>query len=167
VVELDLGFHPEAAVSGGLLIQSEYSVVLLFNAVSEQPQGSGLFDTAGVGMLEFQDCVTTRFGYPNDEGLEEHPLYSKGLAETGYAVCEVVNSRWAQEWTLMTKATADRIWEGRAGQRPSNGRTLRHFLASFHDSTFECVARDFSASVHEASWDAISQDVMRRAIANS
>ncbi len=37
LVELSLGFYPEAAVSGALLLQSETSTFLLFNAMKDAP----------------------------------------------------------------------------------------------------------------------------------
>lgn len=120
VVELDLEFRPEAAISGGLLIQSESSVSLLFNTMSARPGRSGYLEDMGIGILEFNSCVTTRFGYPNDEGRNEHPLFDKGLSEIGYGVCEVLNSRWAAEWMAMTRASAERIWG--LGQTPRPAR---------------------------------------------
>jgi hypothetical protein len=40
VVPLDLGVIPEAAVSSGLLLQSEYSAYFLFNAMRVESDGS-------------------------------------------------------------------------------------------------------------------------------
>jgi hypothetical protein len=156
VVALDVPFKPEAAVSGGLLIQSESAVFLLFNAMSSQPEPSGYLEPKGVGILTFQTCTTTRFGYPNDEGREEHPLFAMGLSDIGYGICEVLNSTWAAEWDAMTLASAERIW-GPDAPHLAERTPQRHFLVAFHDSTFECIAAGFTATVHEGRWrDAIA-----------
>lgn len=99
VVELDLGVSPEAAVSGAVLLQSETSAVLLFNAMSPSPpplpgELGPRYKPAGTAVVTFQGLEECRFGGPNDEGRPEHPLYSKGMRELPYAICEVLSSRW-------------------------------------------------------------------------
>jgi hypothetical protein len=140
---LQLGVHPEAAISGGLLLQSEEAAFLLFNAMADEPDAQGCFAPAGTAVLEFTECALTRFGSPNDEGRPEHPLYPKGLAEVAYAVCEVEHSAWARQEMARARRSAECIW-GDHFARAYAGRagTTRHFLVAFHDSTFECLADD-------------------------
>lgn len=84
--------------------------------------------------LEFTDCSSSKFGYPNDEGRWGHRLHSKGLGS--YGVYEVIDSEWLADLrNSNAKAFPDFIaFEGQ-----------RHFIFSFHDSTFECIASDFNA----------------------
>jgi hypothetical protein len=90
----------------------------------------------------------SRFGGPNDEGRPEHPLYDKGMRELGYAMCEVLFSHWAQERAARNETTARRIW-GSAFEKAYRTQTfaLRHFAFLFHDTTFECLAKDIRVVV--------------------
>jgi hypothetical protein len=65
---LTIGAHPEAAVSGGLLLQSEDPVSLLVNAMADERTSRGVLERVGIAVLEFTGCFLTRFGSPNDEG---------------------------------------------------------------------------------------------------
>lgn len=150
VVELDVGCRPEAAVSGGLLIQTESEVHLLFNAMSLPGNAIGQSVSLGAAAIAFKRCALTRFGDPNDEGRMEHVLYDKGLRNIGYAVCEVLHSRWAKEEMDRQRATIVRIWGGR-GAKTYEPEPLRHFLVSFHDSTFECLATDWTVVIRKES----------------
>src|SRR5579859_6219810 len=64
-VPLDIGFVPEAAVSEPVLLQTEDAVVLTFSAMRTSPDGKR--EDAGYGVVQFDLCTQTKFGYPNDE----------------------------------------------------------------------------------------------------
>jgi hypothetical protein len=133
VIRLDLGFEPEAAISGPILLQSDYATFLTFNAVQERPDG--LLHNVGTGVVEFEGCQITKFGYPNDEALGGHPLYHRGLEF--YAVFEVLNSSWIRQMEEQNRVCFPSTSAFRS----------RHFIITFHDSTFECVADGFSATL--------------------
>jgi len=150
VVKLIVGCHPEAAVSGGLLLQSEDTAFLLFNAMSDETNADGRYEPVGTAVVQFKSLNLTRFGGPNDEAMPEHPLYHKGLAKVGYAICEVIESSWAVEVMATAKRSAERIWGNSFPKVYRDHRwATRHFLFSFHDSTFECLAEDFTLSLHQ------------------
>lgn len=129
---LDVGFVPEAAVSGAVLLQSEYSTYLVFNAM-RWVHGADRLDDAGLAVCEFVGCTITKFGYPNDEAWSAIPR-TKGLA---YDVCEVTNSEWSREITVLN----------RHGFPNTAESTARHFLILFHDSSFECLAQDMRSEL--------------------
>ncbi|HVO43225.1 MAG TPA: hypothetical protein VMT34_11410 [Aggregatilineales bacterium] len=91
VIELDLGCIPEAAVSGGVLVKTDRSTFLTFNAMRKIDRRC---ERAGYALIEFTRCLIAQFGYPNDEARVGHPLYSSGLQ--GYGIYEVVNSSWSK-----------------------------------------------------------------------
>jgi hypothetical protein len=154
VVKLEVGCHPEAAISGGLLLQSESAVFLLFNAMSDEKNADGCYEYVGTAVMRFKGCHCTLFGGPNDEARPEHPLYQRGLADFGYRICEVLNSSWAREVTLRARRSAERIWGDRFGAAyEQHDWSTRHFIVSFHDSTFECLAKDFELTVHREPFD--------------
>jgi len=73
---------------------------------------------------------------PNDEALNAHPLYGRGLRD--YEFAEVENSLWMAELEQANRVHPD--------HSPRSFADLRHFILPFHDSTFECVARSVELS---------------------
>ena len=152
VVLLDLGYKPEAAVSGAVLVQTEHSTFLTFNAM--KLENDGLRHPAGHAVIEFLLCAITKFGYPNDEASPGHPLYSKMAG--AYDIYEVLNSSWIAELdqqNLVAFPNAD------------NGARSRHFIISFHDSTFECIADDFKLVVTDEPYEVVFQRIADRVVA--
>ncbi len=58
-------------------------------------EDSGQADSDAVNVAELIGCVSIRFGFPNDQALHGHPLFSVGLGY--YQLHEVVNSAWLME----------------------------------------------------------------------
>lgn len=151
VVRLDLGVSPEAGVSGALLLQNEYAAYLTFNAM--RPRSDGMYEEAGIAIVEFIRCSTTKFGYPNDEAIGGHPLSSKGLE--AYDIFEVLNSSWIIEQEKQNRISfPDRThmsWK-------------RHFIFTFHDSTFECLAQDIKLTISEDSYERILSEISQQVL---
>ncbi len=143
VVEIRLEYRPEAAISGGLLLQSEDDGVLIFNAMKEEPDG--YWYNAGTGILEFKWLAKTKFGLPNDEARPGHPLYKAGLNKFGYGFVEVTQSSWLREEEQNNQVKFPK----------SSLQKLRHFIVTFHDSTFECLAEDFELVVSDGPFNEI------------
>ena len=145
VVTLKSDFLPEAAVSGPLLLQTDDITFLTFNAVQTKDSVS-----AGTGILEFMQCSVTKFGYPNDEALEGHPLYRRGLRP--YGIFEALNSSWIRTMTKQNRVSFPNTPESKQ----------RHFIVTFHDSTFECVAKDFIATLSTDSYEQVLSKLTQR-----
>ena len=148
---LNIGVVPEAAVSGAVVTQTEYSTFVTFNAMRENK--NGMRENAGTALIEFKLCLLTKFGYPNDEAWEGHPLYSEFEKAGGaYDFYEVVNSSWLSEINKQNKKAF-----------PDFSYETRHFVIFFHDSTFECLASDFEVQVFEGPftsvWEIISERI--------
>jgi len=91
-------------------------------------------DTNHLGVVEFQRCICTKMGTPNDEVFHGHPLSGKGLEL--YCALEVKNSRWISELEAVNAV--------HRSYRAERWRDLKHYIFGFHDCTFECVAEGFS-----------------------
>jgi hypothetical protein len=90
----------------------------------------------GVGVVEWLRCRAAAVGWPNDEVLHGHRLWSKGLSKVGpYLAAEIVGSGWIEDMEIRNRAHPSHQAQMFSG--------LRHFLLSFKDSTFECVAEDY------------------------
>lgn len=80
---------------------------------------------AAWAVVEFQDFRAVTMGGPF--GPEQHPLAAKGLER--YGAYEVERSTWIRGNEELEQ--------------------FRHFVFSFHESTFECVAKGYRLSFHE------------------
>jgi hypothetical protein len=141
----DIGCEPSPSVPAETLLQDGWKTYLLFFAVSKAVGESGHLKDLGVAALECKQCGMSKFGYPNDEGLPEHPLYNYGMADLQSSVHEVIESAWAEEVSQQRIASAQRIW-GRRGMdwTWATKRTHRHFIITLKEKTFECLASELS-----------------------
>lgn len=88
-------------------------------------------------VVKFDFVYSHMFGPPNDEAFTGHPLASRGLSP--YGSFEVDHSSWLQSLVRMN--------EVHPYHRPAQFSELKHFVLSFHDSTFECLAKSFKVSL--------------------
>jgi hypothetical protein len=154
LVELNLGVTPEAAVSGAVLLQTEETAFLSFNAMRDTtrptPHGGFYKEEAGTAVVELVHCSITKFGYPNDEAWSGIPR-TRGL---GYGIFEVTNSRWKEELVRLNQFSfpETREWIG------------RHFVFLFHDSSFECIAQYLRLEVSREPFAELISKVVTRAL---
>ncbi len=146
----DIGVTPEAAVSGPVVLQTDYNVILTFNAMKEKPDGYR--EDAGTAIVEFKRCIITKFGYPNDEARWGHPLGDKGLG--AYGVYEIMNSTWIRQLTDFNRI--------RFPNTPDSDQ--RHFMFTFHDSTFECIADGMEVRVSDEPYEQIFAYMSKRTV---
>jgi hypothetical protein len=146
VVPFNIGFVPEAGVSGPTLLQSDHSTYLLFNAMREVSGGGR--EEAGTGLVELVRCIATKFGYPNDEALPGHPLYKQGLSY--YGVYEVRGSSWIKQMEEQNCVSFPKF----------RGWGIRHFIFTFHDSTLECAVDSLKPSASKEPY----RDVLARVV---
>ena len=136
VVEYDIGWYPELAVSGPLLMADDGKLVFSFNATRLASDGYHRAD-AGRVVVRVPWCLAFKFGYPNDEALTGHPLYDHGFV--GTAVYEVLESSWIAQVGCQNRVPFPEmdtaVWD------------VRHFLFSFHDSTLEVLCRGLEVSL--------------------
>jgi hypothetical protein len=88
-------------------------------------------------VVRFVDPCASMFGPPNDEAFSGHPLAARGLH--AYGAFEVVNSSWIRRLEKMNSV--------HPYHRKESYDSLRHFILSFHDSTFECVASGYESKL--------------------
>ena len=103
-------------------------------------------------LVEFQYPASVKFGAPNDEVLEGHPLHRKGLE--GYTAHKVINSQWIKELEKIN--SVHRMY------KKENWQNLTHYLLPFHDTTFECVARGHSIELISGGLKAAVQIALER-----
>jgi hypothetical protein len=104
-------------------------------------------------LIEFRGVQAISWGLPYDETPSAHPLSRHGLQ--WYTAQDVRNSSWLREL------------ERRNGVPSTHSRTaferLRHFVVTFHGSTFECAADEFRVTVYPSGRAAALAECHRRA----
>ncbi|TQV82148.1 hypothetical protein [Denitrobaculum tricleocarpae] len=149
VVELrDLPQMDPAAPLPALVANEQY-VDLIYLIVEQDPDWDGTTSTmvttdterGQVACIRFDRVWSHSWGAPGDETLVSHPLAARGL--TYYSVFEVLNSSWVR--------LLERMNSVHPRHSPSFFDSARHFIFTFHDSTFECVADSYEARVARGS----------------
>jgi len=139
VVALEAPWAPSPGVPAPVLWQTESEAVLIYKAAAAtEHEGEHV-------VLVFAGCMATQFGYPNDEALPGHPLASKGLGY--YDIFEVLNSSWLARLTEQNR----KVFPNAA----ASTRQPRHFVVTFHDSTFECLADGYAGQFTTDSVEAV------------
>lgn len=101
-------------------------------------------DTEGepVAIIKFIQCYAHMFGPPNEEAFSGHPLSDRGLEP--FAAFRIENSSWLRKLGRMNSVHPYHNSEGFMENK-------QHFIFAFHDSTFECIAKEFEISISTGS----------------
>jgi hypothetical protein len=149
VIELESVPQSSAGAPLPFVLSDEYRILLAY-IVQDTPSdwdGSSVRvidpNTTGepLALVEFTAYWSFMFGAPNDEAFGGHPLAGRGLHP--YGAFQVENSSWVRQLERMNSV--------HPSHKPERFERLRHYVFSFHDSTFECVANGFTVSEHDGS----------------
>jgi hypothetical protein len=141
--------QPEAGAPSPVLVADDKgSVTLLFCA--SQSATSASSDEA-IAIVRFTGCLAHSLGLPNDEALAGHPLAARGL--TSYGALRVFRSSWVNALETMNRV--------HPRHRPEVYRELTHFVYTFHESVFQCVAKGANAIVRAQSRNAAIEAIVR------
>lgn len=124
-----------------MVLADEFQVSLVYYAESPAANRDGTTvkggeprtTTESVLWVEFRGPLSHILGPPNDEAFSGHPLADRGLEP--YGVFEVQSSSWLRTLTRMNSV--------HPSHRDEHFADYRHFVFSFHDSVFECIAESF------------------------
>lgn len=150
----DIGCEPSPSVPAETLLQDGWKTYLLFLAVSKTVQETGYLKDLGVAIVECVNCSSAKMGYPNDEGLPEHPLWNHGLSDIESSVIEVAGSSWSAELRDQREQSAKRIWGGRGMSWTPMTESDKHFVVTLKEATFECIAEELTVVEYVRDYDA-------------
>ncbi len=155
---VELKDFPQSSVGAPCpaIVATERALCVIFYAEPLEPGWDGkttrMVDPESadepVVLVRFERPSAHLFGPPSDEIFSGHRLSSKGLEP--YGAFEVLNSDWIRQLEEMNSVhpyhDKARYVEGK-----------RHFILTFHDSTFECVARGFEVEFPSGSLKQVAQ----------
>lgn len=152
----DLGVTWNPGSPRPVLLQSDTVTILLFYLPDginwSEPSPDADLGGEELAVVTFHGCSRVTFGHPNEEVLHGHRLWPKGLRYNG--AHEVLNSAWIAE--------LEQVNAVHPRHDPRRWRKLRHFILTFQDSTFECVAEGFEVSVSSRPLEALVSELARR-----
>lgn len=101
-------------------------------------------------IVSFDRAYAHMFGPPNDEAFAGHPLAARGLEP--YSVFEVEGSSWLHRLVQMNSV--------HPYHRAEQFKDFKHWVFSFHDTTFECIALSFTIDLaHGTPWSVLEDAV--------
>jgi hypothetical protein len=132
-----------------IVISNEFVTVVAFYLKDTPDDWDGTtvreitMETEGrpIALVRFSRCHSLMFGPPDDEAFDGHPLANRGLMPYGAFLIE--NSSWLRQLEKMNSV--------HPYHSPERFNQLKHYVLTFHDSTFECVAEYYSVEVHKES----------------
>ena len=133
------------------VVASGHKAYLLYLVSEPDPDWDGSYVTVvdpaipealPIALVAFTGYYDLRFGGPNDEVFEGHPLYGKGLE--AYGAHLIANSRWLAE--------LEQINAVHSNYSPAVWKDRRHYLLLFHDEMFECIAEGHAIEVFRKSF---------------
>lgn len=153
---------PQSSVGAPLplVLSNESTIVLGYIIQDSSPAWNGtalrVVDTDGPGeslaVVEFELYQSYMFGAPNDEAFSSHPLAARGLHP--YAAFRIDDSSWVRQLERMNSIHPN--------HNPDKFRELKHFVFAFHDSTFECVAKNSRISKYEGTLEGLLPVMLSR-----
>jgi len=156
-----LGNIPQSSVGAPLpcIVATEHSLCVVFLLEAHDPDWDGSYvrvvsETSRgepICAVHFTHAIAHFFGPPNDEAFRGHPLAERGLRP--YGAFEVTSSSWVHALERMNSI--------HHYHDPELFKTYRHFILTFHDTTFECVAKSYSCEVHTGSLQQVMEGLCR------
>lgn len=151
---LELKDVPQSSVGAPMpIVLSNEHRVLLGYIMEETSAATAVDDDSHdehFALIDFAVYSSYMFGPPNDEAFEGHPLASRGLSP--YGSFQIEDSSWIRQLERMNSVHSNHIRFDR----------YKHFVFTFHDSTFECVAEGFTVSQHHGSFDSLVTTMQER-----
>jgi hypothetical protein len=145
------------------VVASGWKTYVMYVVSEPDPNWDGLYvslvqasDVHTIALVEFIDCDAFTLGGPNDEVLHGHPLWGRGLSY--YSAHVIAHSRWLAE--------AENINKVHQHYNPDRWKTRKHYLLTFHDETFECLASGYTIEVFRESLEQVAQIAQARLFAS-
>jgi len=126
-----------------IVLANDHGVVLSY-WLPEVPPPYKSRGVESCAIVSFVRPAVHLLGQPNDEAIEGHPLWGRGLHI--YGVFRVLNSSLIRSLEKMNSV--------HPRHNPDQYTSLSHYVFTFHDTCFECVAQSLSAESVEVQEDA-------------
>ena len=137
LVEIKGLFEMDCGSPSPMIISNDSDLFIAFyadkqSAIIEPQERNTVYDT-GIFALKFKSYLKYTFGLPSNETIQGHPYFKFGLRS--FAFYELKSSDLIRQLENIEKVhpyyTSDK-W-----------KEYKHYILTFHDNMFECVAKEF------------------------
>ena len=125
---------PDTGAPSPMVFVEEHHLVLSYWLCDQPPYPP---TTAPLAIVRFSRPYFHMFGPPNDEAFAGHPLADRGLDP--YGAFRVEKSSLIRSLERMNSV--------HRCHNPTTFDAMTHYIFTFHDSTFECVAHGYDSSI--------------------
>jgi hypothetical protein len=137
LVEIKGLFEMDMGAPVPLVISNDNELFLTFYrdkfSKREVPVERNTVYDEGVFVLNFKFYLSYRFGLPGNETIQGHPYYKLGLKP--YSFFELKDSDFIGQLIKI-----ERI---HPYFNPEKWKVYKHYILTFHDNMFECIAEGF------------------------
>ena len=148
---IDLGMVPRKNVAGAIVVLSEWGTFVTF---PEQ--------IAGTAVIELVGCKARTNSYSSDLGDDGRP-YGYFELKPG-AIFEILGSPWlGQVDENMAFLATQPANGGRSAPQPKRN-PLRHFVFTFFDTNYQCIAEGLRPKLCFGSYGAVADELMARGL---
>lgn len=129
-------FEMDCGSPSPTILSNDSELLIAFYANKESasiiPQHN-IINNTGIFALKFKVYLKYTFGLPGEETIQGHP-YSK-LGMKSYSFYELRNSDLIKSLQNIEKVHPE--------YNPEKWEIYKHYILTFHDNMFECIAQDF------------------------
>lgn len=137
LIEIKGLFQMDCGAPSPTILSNDNELFLAFyadkEAVTPIPQERNTIYDTGIVALRFKRYLKYTFGMPGDETIDGHPYSKLGMGP--YAFYELRNSD-------LIKSLQD-IDSVHFKHNSDKWKMYKHYILTFHDNMFECVAQSF------------------------
>ncbi len=138
-------FEMDTGAASPTVLSNENELFVIFYGDSRRqsdfPQEWNTVYDTGVFVLKFTNCLKHTFGMPGDETFRGYRYYAVGMRP--YSFYELNVPDWIEELQAIDRA--------HPRFNPDKWPQYKHYIITFHDSMFECVAQGFEIREENAS----------------
>jgi hypothetical protein len=154
LIEINGKFNMDTGAPSPFVVTNESRLFVAFYLLGIYGDGEELHmrnttEDKGVCVMEFKRTLDFRLGRPGDETLSGHPYYKLGLSSYGFY--ELKDSDLLKKIDGMQKV--------HPRYNPKFINNFRHYIITFHDTMFECVATDYSIAMYNKSMSAVAMEL--------
>lgn len=140
IEQIKEGFDIDVGAPMPTILSNEHHIYLIFYVSNIDPNWEGSTvhmrteNDEGIATVKFERFAQFKFGNPNDESINGHPLYKLGLQP--YSIQKVTESEWIKELVKMNSV--------HPYHKDEQFSKYKHFIFFFHDTCFEILAEGYS-----------------------
>lgn len=137
LIEIKGLFEMDCGSPSPMIVSNDSELFIAFYSYKQsttlEPQERNTVYDTGIFALNFKSYLKYSFGLPSNETIEGHPYYKLGIKS--FAFYELKGSDLIKQLEDIEKV--------HPYYTPDKWTDYKHYILTFHDNMFECVAKGF------------------------